>query len=161
MAGDSAGGNISAVVAQRTAAKAYAPSAQLLIYPVVDFKSRHPSFFAYKDGLTLTGQDVDRVTSLYAEQHQVALDDPIVSPTYGVLKSVAPAFVITAGHDLLHDEGEIYAIKLKQQGNKVYYQNYLDQPHGFVNFTIISRRAKKITIEVAKNFRKFWDKNAK
>ena len=161
VAGDSAGGNISAVVAQRTAAKAYAPSAQLLIYPVVDFKSRHPSFFAYKDGLTLTGQDVDRVTSLYAEQHQVALDDPIVSPTYGVLKSVAPAFVITAGHDLLHDEGEIYAIKLKQQGNKVYYQNYLDQPHGFVNFTIISRRAKKITIEMAKNFRKFWDKNAK
>ena len=62
VAGDSAGGNISAVVAQRTAAKAYAPSAQLLIYPVVDFKSRHPSFFAYKDGLTLTGQDVDRVT---------------------------------------------------------------------------------------------------
>ena len=161
VAGDSAGGNISAVVAQRTAAKAYAPSAQLLIYPVVDFKSRHPSFFAYKDGLTLTGQDVDRVTSLYAEQHQVALDDPIVSPTYGVLKSVAPAFVITAGHDLLHDEGEIYAIKLKQQSNKVYYQNYLDQPHGFVNFTIISRRAKKITIEMAKNFRKFWDKNAK
>ncbi len=38
VAGDSAGGNISAVVAQRTAAKAYAPSAQLLIYPVVDFK---------------------------------------------------------------------------------------------------------------------------
>ena len=161
VAGDSAGGNISAVVAQRTAAKAYAPSAQLLIYPVVDFKSRHPSFFAYKDGLTLTGQDVDRVTSLYAEQHQVALDNPIVSPTYGVLKSVAPAFVITAGHDLLHDEGEIYAIKLKQQGNKVYYQNYLDQPHGFVNFTIISRRAKKITIEMAKNVRTVWDKNAK
>lgn len=161
VAGDSAGGNISTVVAQRSAAKAYAPSAQLLIYPVVDFKSRHPSFFAYKDGLTLTGQDVDMVTAFYAEQHQVALDDPLVSPTYGVLKGLAPAYVITAGHDLLHDEGEIYAIKLKQQGNKVHYQNYLDQPHGFVNFTIISRRAKKITIEMAKNFRKFWDKNAK
>ena len=74
MAGDSAGGNISASGgAANCVAKAYAPSAQLLIYPVVDFKSRHPSFFAYKDGLTLTGQDVDRVTSLYAEQHQVAL----------------------------------------------------------------------------------------
>ena len=161
VAGDSAGGNISTVVAQRSATKAYAPSAQLLIYPVVDFKSRHPSFFAYKEGLTLTEHDVDMVTALYVEQHQIALDDAMVSPTYATLRGLAPAYVVTAGHDLLHDEGEIYAIKLKQQGNKVYYHNYVDQPHGFVNFSIISRRAKKYTIETAKSFRKFWDKNSK
>lgn len=161
VAGDSAGGNISAVIAQRSATKKYAPSAQLLIYPTVDFKSRHPSFFAYKEGLTLTQQDVDVVTALYAEQHAGGLEDPLLSPTYGMLKGLAPAYVLTAGHDLLHDEAEIYAIKLKQHGNKVIYQNCLDQPHGFVNLTTISSRAKRHTITMAKNFRTFWDKHSK
>ncbi len=158
VAGDSAGANIATVVAQRTAQKAYAPHAQLLIYPVVDFKSRHPSFFAYKDGLVLTGVDVDHVTAFYAEQYQVALDDPLISPTYGKLKGLAPAFIVTAGHDVLHDEGEIYSHKLRQQGVALHYQEYLDQTHGFINLTTVSARAKKYHIELSKNFRKFWDK---
>lgn len=158
VAGDSAGGNISAVVAQRSANKVYAPEAQFLIYPVVDFKSRHPSFYAYENGLVLTGADVGYVTDYYVTQHDFQLDDPMISPTYGNLKRQPPAFVVTAGHDLLHDEGEIYAHKLRHQGNKVEYQEYSDQTHGFINLTPVSRRAKKITIEISKNFRKFWDK---
>ena len=158
VAGDSAGGNIAAVVAQRTAQKAYAPQAQLLLYPVVDFKSRHPSFFAYKDGLVLTAADIDCVTDYYAEQHQVALDDPLISPTYGKFEKLAPAYIITAGHDVLHDEAEIYSHKLRQHGIKVHYQEYADQTHGFINLTPVSFRAKKYVIEISKNFRKFWDK---
>lgn len=160
VAGDSAGGNISAVVAQRSAHKVYAPQAQLLLYPVVDFKSRHPSFYAYKDGLLLTGEDMDFVTHYYAEQHQVELDDPIISPTYGKHDKLPPTYVITAGHDVLHDEGEIYAYKLRHRGVKVHYQEYNDQPHGFVNLTPISSRAKKHFIEISKNYRNFWDKHA-
>ena len=98
VAGDSAGGNISAVVAQRTVNTVFAPQAQFLIYPAVDFKSRHPSFFAYKDGLVLTGSDIDYVTDYYATRFNMALDDPIISPTNGQLKKLAPAFVVTAGH---------------------------------------------------------------
>lgn len=160
VAGDSAGGNISAVVAQRSAQKIYAPQAQLLLYPAVDFKSRHPSFYAYKDGLVLTGKDVDFVTHYYANTHQVELDDPLISPTYGKHEKLAPAFVVTAGHDVLHDEGEIYAHKLRHRGVKVHYQEYSDQAHGFVNLTPISYRAKKYFIEISKNYRKFWDKHA-
>jgi acetyl esterase len=160
VAGDSAGGNISAVVAQRSANKVHAPQAQLLLYPAVDFKSRHPSFHAYKEGLVLTGTDIDFVTHYYAETHQVELDDPIISPTYGKHDKLAPAFVITAGHDVLHDEGEIYAYKLRHRGVKVHYQEYGDQAHGFVNLTPISYRAKKYVIEISKNYRKFWDKHA-
>lgn len=159
VAGDSAGGNISAVLAQRTARAAYAPHVQLLIYPVVDFKSRHPSFHAYEHGLVLTGRDVDFVTDYYATQHRVELDDPLISPTYGNLKKLAPAFVITAGHDVLHDEGEIYAHKLRQNGVKVHYHNYPEQTHGFVNLTPVSKTAKKHLIEMSKSFRRFWDKN--
>ena len=160
VAGDSAGGNISTVVAQHAAGKAYAPQAQLLIYPAVDFKSRHPSFYAYGEGLVLTSKDVDYVTDYYSAQHQVALDDPIISPTYGNLKKIAPAYVITAGHDVLHDEGEIYSHKLRQNGVKVQYINYADQTHGFINLTPISSKAKRNTIEIAKDFRKFWDKHS-
>lgn len=158
VAGDSAGGNISAVVAQRTVNTVFAPQAQFLIYPAVDFKSRHPSFFAYKDGLVLTGSDIDYVTDYYATRFNMALDDPIISPTNGQLKKLAPAFVVTAGHDLLHDEGKIYAYKLRQNGVKVHYQNYEDQTHGFINLTPVSRKAKKYVIEMSKEFRKFWDK---
>lgn len=160
VAGDSAGGNIATVVAQRSRTKPFAPHAQLLLYPAVDFKSRHPSFYAYKDGLVLTAQDIDNVTELYATKHDVALDDPIISPTYARLEKMPPAFVITAGHDVLHDEGSIYAHKLRQQGGKVHYQEYTDQAHGFINLTPVSARAKKYLIEISKNFRKFWDKNS-
>lgn len=160
VAGDSAGGNLATVVAQRSANKAYAPHAQLLIYPVVDFKSRHPSYYAYKDGLVLTENDINNVTQHYAETHNMALDDPIISPTYGVTKKLAPAYVITARHDVLHDEGSIYAHKLQQSGVKVHYQEYTDQTHGFINLTPISRKAKKYVIEMSKNFRNFWDKNS-
>lgn len=158
VAGDSAGGNIATVVAQRAQSKAYAADAQLLLYPVVDFKSRHPSYFAYKDGLVLTGQDVDIVEALYVKQHNIALDDPIISPTYGKLEHLAPAFIVTAGHDLLHDEASIYSHKLIQHGVKVHYQEYKNQTHGFVNLTPISKCAKKYVIEMSKNFRKFWNK---
>ena len=158
VAGDSAGGNISAVVAQRTVNTVFAPQAQFLIYPAVDFKSRHPSFFAYKGGLVLTGSDIDYVTDYYATRFNMALDDPIISPTNGQLKKLAPAFVVTAGHDLLHDEGKIYAYKLRQNGVKVHYQDYEDQTHGFINLTPVSRKAKKYVIEMSKEFRKFWDK---
>ena len=157
VAGDSAGGNISAVVAQRSANTAYAPQAQLLIYPTVDFKSRHPSFYAYNEGLVLTGTDVDYVTDYYAHRHKVALDDMLISPTYGNFKKLAPAYVITAGHDLLHDEGKIYAYKLRQNGVKVHYHDYEDQTHGFINLSPISKKAKKHLIEMSKDFRQFWD----
>jgi len=76
VAGDSAGGNISTVVAQHSVGKAYAPQAQLLIYPVVDFKSRHPSFYAYGEGLVLTSKDVDHLMQHYAVLHNSQSHNP-------------------------------------------------------------------------------------
>jgi acetyl esterase len=76
------------------------------------------------------------------------------------LKKLPPAYVVTAGHDLLHDEGEIYSHKLRQNGVKVQYVDYPDQSHGFINITPVSSKAKRNTIEIAKNFRKFWDKHS-
>lgn len=158
VAGDSAGGNIATVLAQRCLGKIYAPQAQLLIYPVTDLKSQRPSYFAYKEGLILTGQDIKNATEHYAHAHQITLDDPLVSPIYGNLKKLAPTFIVTTQHDVLHDEGEIYAQTLKQNGVKISYRNYTDQTHGFINLTPISKNAKKYTVEIFKDFRKFWDR---
>lgn len=157
VAGDSAGGNLSAVVSQKTQFTIYAPSAQFLIYPAIDFKQRYPSFDKFKEGLILCQQDIDAVTQMYPEKHQVILDDPLISPIYGDLKKVAPAYVLTSGFDLLHDEGKLYAEKLEQAGIRVHYTEAEDQPHGFINFTAIHKAAKQHLIHHAKEFRKFWD----
>lgn len=160
VAGDSAGGNIATVVAQRSVNTAYAPHAQFLIYPTVDQKSRHPSYYAYGQGLVLTEDDVANVRHYYVEAHEVAHDDPLVSPTNGVLTDLAPTYLVTAGHDLLHDEGEIYSHKLRQSGVQILFENFVDQTHGFVNLTPISHSAKRHYIHMCKTFRKFWDKNS-
>lgn len=159
VAGDSAGANIATVIAQRTRHLAHRPQAQFLIYPVVDFKSRHPSYYQYKEGLILTSNDVEAVTDYYAYQHGIALDDPIISPTYGELSELSPTYLVAVGHDVLHDEAEIYAHKLKQHGVKVEYREYADQAHGFINFSAVSKTSKKYLIEMSKDFRRFWDKS--
>lgn len=157
VAGDSAGGNLSAVVAQKTQHTIYAPSAQLLIYPALDFKKRYPSFDKFKQGLILCEEDINAVTKMYPEKHAIALDDPIISPIYGEISKVAPAFILTSGFDLLHDEGELYAKKLQDAGIKVHYTEAKDQTHGFINFTPISQSAYQQWMNTAKQFRSFWD----
>ena len=157
VAGDSAGGNLSAVVSQKTQYTIFAPSAQLLIYPALDFKARYPSFDKFKAGLILSEEDIDAVTKMYPEKYQMKLDDPLISPIYGDISQVAPAFILTSGFDLLHDEGELYANKLKSAKIAVKYIEAKDQVHGFLNFTPIHNAAKQHVIKLAKEFRKFWD----
>lgn len=157
VAGDSAGGNLSTVICQKTKNTSFAPTAQLLIYPTVDFKSRYASYYKFREGLVLNDNDIDTVTELYVLQQKVALDDPLVSPIYGELEKIAPAYIITSGYDLLHDEGEIYAQKLKQAGISVKYREAQDMTHGFINFTPIHKAAKQHWINTARDFRKFWD----
>lgn len=161
IAGDSAGGNICAVVAQRSLASEYAPQAQLLIYPAIDFHYSYPSLQLFGYGLTLTAADVKQVKVLYAEQHDIELDDSLVSPIYAELNAnLAASFIVTAGHDVLRDEAEFYAEKLAAHGCKVKYQTYLEQAHGFLHLPPISRQAKKHVLEMGKQFKKFWFQQA-
>lgn len=157
IAGDSAGGNICAVVAQRSIQQAYAVKAQLLIYPCIDLQYSYPSQQRFAYGLSLTAADVKRVKQLYAEQHHVEFDDPLISPVYAEPNpSLAASFIVTAGHDVLRDEAEFYAEKLAAHGCKVQYQTYIEQAHGFIHLTAISKQAKKCCLDIAKQFKKFW-----
>lgn len=157
VAGDSAGGNLSAVVSQKTQYTVYAPSAQFLVYPAMDFKNRYASYYKFREGLILTDHDIDTVQELYLDRHNVDASDPIVSPIYGDYQKVAPAFVLTAGFDILHDEGQIYANRLKDVGIPVQYAEAKDQTHGFINFTPVHKAARQHWIKAAKDFRSFWD----
>lgn len=156
LAGDSAGGNIAAVLAQRVAKK-YAIQAQLLIYPALDFVSDYPSYQQYGADLLLTEQDIQRVRHYYVQTHQLALNDALISPCYGQV-AVSPAtFIVTAGHDVLYDEARAYLAQLNKAEVKTCYYNYPAQTHGFIQITALVKSSKQAVIEFAQAFRAFWD----
>ncbi|MRJ75191.1 alpha/beta hydrolase fold domain-containing protein [Aeromicrobium sp. SMF47] len=140
--GDSAGGNLAAVVAQQTAGSASAPAFQLLIYPVTDFLNRAPSRTTYAEGFFLTKAFMDLAEENYLVGGEDR-SDPRLSPLYGDVSGVAPAYVVTAGFDPLLDEGDAYAEKLREAGVPVEHVREDGLIHGFVNMVAIGRTAPK------------------
>lgn len=157
VAGDSAGGNLSAVVSQITAGSSHAPAAQLLIYPVVDLVDTYASHRTYSDGLFLSQADMDQAKASYVQQSGIPLGDARVSPLRGNLTGLAPALVITAGHDVLRDEGELYAKRLQEAGVHCVLERVTSQGHGFINITSVNPTAKIATAKMAKDFRQLLD----
>jgi len=135
VAGDSAGGNLAAVVAQQAAIKGGpAPALQVLIYPVTDLSSKHDSYGKFSDGFFLTEKQMD-----WYRNHYIGDDpgtDPRISPLLAdddVLSEVCPAYVTTAGFDVLRDEGEAYAARLEKAGVPTQLVRNPGLIHGWVN----------------------------
>lgn len=157
VAGDSAGGNLAAGVAQATAADA-PPVAQLLIYPGTD----HPGDYASRamfDGYLLPEAVRAAFFEVYAAGADVA-HDPRMSPMRGDLAGLAPAFVLTAGFDVLRDEGEAYARALEAAGVPVALFRQADQPHGFINLTSVSPAAARGWTAACRRWRRFVEAHA-
>jgi acetyl esterase len=139
--GDSAGGNLSAVLAQQTVATGRpTPAFQLLIYPVTDFAERAPSRDTYAEGFFLTRGFMDLAEENYLVGGEDRTD-PRLSPLHGDVCGVAPAYVVTAGFDPLVDEGTAYADKLRAAGVPVEHVCEDGLIHGFVNMVAIGRVA--------------------
>ena len=150
VAGDSAGGNLAAVVAQLArAAGGPAPAAQLLIYPATDLTTKRESFRLFGDGFFLTERDVDWYKAQYAPD-RAQWPDPRLSPLLaGDLRGLPPAIVATAGFDVLRDEGEAYAHRLQEAGVRVELRRVAGQVHGFANATGVSPAARDAMRELA------------
>lgn len=141
--GDSAGGSLSAVVAQYRRDAGLPLAAQWLIYPVTDPGTEHPSLQENGDGYFLTGADIEWFTQAYAGELDIAtgLDDPRASPARGNLEGLAPAVVATAGYDPLRDDGDAYARALAAAGVPV---QHLENPtliHGWLAMAPVSPAA--------------------
>jgi acetyl esterase len=141
--GDSAGGNLAAIIAQQTvAAGGPSPAFQLLIYPATDFRDTSQSRLTYAEGFLLTKAFMDVAEENYLIGGEDR-SDPRLSPLHGEVAGVAPAYVVTAGFDPLLDEGDAYAQKLREAGVRVEHVREDGLIHGFVNMVGLGRSAPK------------------
>lgn len=152
--GDSAGGNLTAVVSQQLLSRPVQPVAQLLIYPTVDLANAYPSHQKYCKDLFINQDDMNHFKSMYVDQSGLQRNDPSVSPLYGTLKGLPPAHVVIAEFDVLRDEGLLYAERLKQAGVACEVRLVPDQGHGFINITSVHQPALAATIEMAHALKK-------
>lgn len=146
--GDSMGGNFSAIVAQKYRDTA-PPALQLLIYPAVDLITDYSSRKAFGNTFSLSTDTMN----WFMEQYLPPGTDksqPFLSPALTPdLAGLAPAIVITAGHDPLVDEGDDYAKKLATAGVTVTHKRYDNLAHAFTAFTALSPASRAACLEIA------------
>jgi acetyl esterase len=150
VAGDSAGGNLTAVVCRlaRDAGDPM-PSLQWLIYPVTDQRGQARSRSLLGDGFLLTKHDMDWFTDSYLRDSGLDRTDPIVSPLLADdLSGLPPALVITAGFDPLRDEGEQYAVKLQEAGVTVDHRVMTSMIHAFLNLNVLGGGVARANAEM-------------
>jgi acetyl esterase len=132
VAGDSAGGHLAALVAQRAAAGGGpAPAYQVLVYPATDLVEDHPSKQIFAEGFLLTAANMDWYQAHFlsggGDAHEAS---PLRTKS---VAGVVPAYIVTAGFDPLRDEGEAYAARLRDAGVRTVLRRHPGQIHGFFN----------------------------
>ena len=151
IAGDSAGGNLAAVIAQHLGDVL---AAQLLIYPATDALGDYPSRVENADGYFLTAAMMD-----WFGAHYIPADTDLeaeltrIAPLHGDVSDVAPALVVTAEFDPLRDEGEAYAEVLRAAGVRVEQVRYDGLIHGFCDMVSLSTAAADAVTDVNARFK--------
>ena len=139
--GDSAGGNLAAVVSLAARDAGDLPIAfQLLIYPATDMRCVHPSHAVNGQGYVLTSDTIRYFHDHYITDAAHDLDwraSPLLAASFAGLP---PALVLTAGYDPLRDEGLDYARALTDAGNRATYVCFERQIHGFITMAGCSTR---------------------
>ncbi|HLJ01816.1 MAG TPA: alpha/beta hydrolase fold domain-containing protein, partial [Solirubrobacteraceae bacterium] len=136
VAGDSAGGNLAAVVCQRARDAGPEIALQVLVYPVTDCDLDRDSYLEPGNQLLLARDTMAWFWNHYAPQESERVH-PEASPLRAdSLAGLPPAVVITAEHDVLRDEGEAYAARLAGHGVRVVHRRFAGQMHLF--FTLVN-----------------------
>lgn len=154
VAGDSAGGNLAAVVAQVMLAEGITLAGQLLVYPVTNRHGRYPSL--EENG---TGYFLDLDTMVWFDKqyvgHLAEVDptDPRLAPLYGELTGLPPAVLVVAEFDPLRDDGLAYAAALDAAGVPVEVRTFAGMIHGFIDMGRHSPAAQAAVDETVALFR--------
>lgn len=150
VAGDSAGGNLAAVLAQQARGRVRERlRLQLLIYPVTDVHDAALTYASAQEnatGMFLTLEDM----VWFSDQYQPDPESPLASPARAEsLEGLPPALIITAQYDPLRDDGERYAELLRAAGVNVRLHRYDGQIHGFMSMSAFVDAANTAMQEVA------------
>ena len=154
--GDSAGGYLSAVVSQEMKRLGEKPPVlQMLIYPAVDWLSDTASMRDFAASYPLSGPVMDYFRKAYFEDVEKEVPDLKASPGRCTdLSGLPPAFIYTAGHDPLVDQGRDYAEALKIAGVPVIYRCYEHLAHGFTAMSGAVPAAKAALFEIIEDWRR-------
>ncbi len=146
VAGDSAGGNLSAVLAIDLRDAPVRPAMQVLFFPVTDLSAKTASYSEFSEGYFLTEKQMDWYSAHYCGDTDPA--DPRISPLLAKdLTGLAPAYVVVSGFDPLRDEGEAYAKRLAEAGVQVALRRHGNMIHAFVNSTGVGRASREAMLE--------------
>jgi acetyl esterase len=147
--GDSAGGNLAAVVAIAARdGNGPAIAGQVLIYPSTDFAMTQPSHSEPETSILLTHSVIKWFCNHYLGG-AADISDWRASPARAsTLAGLPPAYVLTAGADPLRDEGDEYARRLKQAGVAVTYRTFPGQFHGFFTMGKLLQQANVAAQEI-------------
>jgi acetyl esterase len=148
--GDSAGGNMAAVVSHMARDGGGAmPAMQLLIYPVTDSAEDTRSRKLFSEGFILTKADMEAFEAAYLPAGTDASEQRISVLKCPDLRGLPTAYVTTAGFDPLRDEGEAYALMMRECGVRVALRRHPGLIHTFVNQTSVNPTAKGAMLEIA------------
>jgi acetyl esterase len=152
VAGDSAGGNLAAVVAQQLTADGTPVTAQFLIYPAVDAAGEYPSRVENAKGYFLEQPTMDWFYGHYAGSWEDP-NDPRLSPLHAAsLGGLPPAVIVTAEYDPLRDEGEAYGTALRAAGVAADVRRFDGMIHGFFDMGTVSPAAQTAVQESCARF---------
>lgn len=142
VAGDSAGGNLAAAVCIHDRDQHSGRiSGQVLIYPVIDHSLSTASYSEFADGFGLTKETMEWFWQQYLGTDAGKVG-PLASPALcDDASRLPPALILIAGYDVLRDEGEHYAQRLRQAGVSTTQINYPGMLHGFTHFSAVFNEA--------------------
>ena len=144
--GDSAGGNLAAVVSLMARDRGGPRIAlQVLLYPAVDLVNSYPSEDENEFAPILGKADL-RAHELYCPGRQ---SEPYASPLFAAHENLPPALIQTAEHDPLRDQGTAYAEALRRAGVAVRLTNYVDAVHGYASVPGLVPSARQALGEAA------------
>lgn len=148
--GDSAGGNLSAVVGLRTREDARKPALAALLYPAVDATCASASHRELGEGFYLTEKTITWYRDHYLGKDAAKRVDPDASPLFEPdLAGAPPSLVVTAAFDPLRDEAIAYAARLREAGVPVREERVAGMIHGFLNAGL-SRGAREARARIAR-----------